>query len=154
MVGIGGFLVSPVASAATCGDVELKAGESCCGNAVTTVLSCDQAGYGVCKDGTVIGKIAFEAGAKCKDGTVPDFTVKSTGIYGLLLLVINIFTAGIGIAAVGGIIYGSIMYASAGGNAEHTKKAKTIIFNVVFGLVVYALMYSFLNFIIPGGLFT
>jgi hypothetical protein len=74
------------------------------------------------------------------------------GINCLLKLAINILTAGIGIAAVGGVVYGSILYTTAGGSAEQMKEAKQIIFNVVLGLVAYALMYSVLNYIIPGGL--
>ena len=100
-----------------------------CGGVETTVINCEQSGG----DG--------------KD-------VKNTGIWGILLIAINILTAGIGVAAIGGIVYGSILYASAGGGPEQVKKAKEIIVNVVIGLVAYALMYAFLNFIIPGGLFT
>ncbi|HZJ34634.1 MAG TPA: hypothetical protein VFD55_01300 [Candidatus Angelobacter sp.] len=85
---------------------------------------------------------------------IPCSTDGRSGIDGLLKLVINILTAGIGIAAVGGIVYGSILYASAADSSEQVKKAISIIFNVVVGLLAYALMYAFLNFIIPGGLFT
>jgi len=80
--------------------------------------------------------------------------VTNTGIWGILLLAINILTAGIGVAAVGSILYGSILYASAGGSPDGVKKAKDIIKNVVIGLVAYALMYSLLNFLIPGGIFS
>lgn len=80
--------------------------------------------------------------------------IKSSGIWGILLIVINILTAGIGIAAVGGIAYGSVLYASAGGSPDQVKKARGIITNVVIGIIAYALMYSLLNFIIPGGIFT
>ena len=130
LVGIGGFLISPLVSAKAgdpCGTSTLKDGESCCGGVVTSIISCSQTG----------GK-----------------DTKDTGIWGILLLVINILTAGIGIAAVGGVLYGSILYSTAAGSPEQTKKAKVTILNVVVGLVAYALMYSFLNFIIPGGLFT
>jgi hypothetical protein len=75
------------------------------------------------------------------------------GVTSILLLIINILTAGIGVAAVGGVVYGAILYTSAGGSMDQTKRAKTIIFNVVIGLVVYALMYSFMNYLIPGGIF-
>jgi hypothetical protein len=77
--------------------------------------------------------------------------VQNTGIWGLLILVLNILSAGIGVVGVGGIVYGSILYASAGGSMEETKAAKKIIFNVIIGLITYAFMYSFLNFLIPGG---
>lgn len=79
--------------------------------------------------------------------------ITQTGVWGILLLVINILTAGVGVAAVGGVIYASILYASAGDSSEQTKKAISIIINVAIGLVAYALMYVFLNFIIPGGKF-
>ena len=79
--------------------------------------------------------------------------VEESGAWGILLLAINILTAGIGIAAIGGIVYGSILYTSAGGSPEQVKKAVGIITNVVIGVVAYALMYAGLNFLIPGGLF-
>ncbi len=85
--------------------------------------------------------------------STPAKGVESTGLWGILLLVINILTAGIGILAVAGIVYGSILYTSAGGSADQVKKARTAITNVVIGIVAYALMYTLLNFIIPGGLF-
>ena len=77
-----------------------------------------------------------------------------TGIFGILFLVLNILTAGVGIAAVGGIVYSSILYTSAGANADQVKKSRGVIKNVVIGLVAYAFMYSLLNYIIPGGIFS
>jgi hypothetical protein len=94
---------------------------------------------------------------KDSNGNYPVFTpptTEDTGIWGLLLLAINIMTAGVGIAALGGIIFGSIMYMTAGGSPERTKKANIFLSNVVLGIIVYALMYAFLNFLIPGGLFS
>jgi hypothetical protein len=77
----------------------------------------------------------------------------NNAIWVLLILVLNIMTAGVGILAVGGIVYGSILYASAGDKAEQTKKAISIITNVVIGIIAFGLMYLILNFIIPGGIF-
>lgn len=74
-------------------------------------------------------------------------------IWAILLLVLNILTAGVGIAAVGGIVYGSIMYSSAGDSQDQTRKAMDIIKNTVIGLIAYGLMYLVLNFLIPGGIF-
>ncbi len=79
--------------------------------------------------------------------------IENTGLWSLLLLTINILTAGIGVLAVAGIVYGSILYTSAGDSSEKVSKAREVIRNVVIGIVAYALMYAFLNFIIPGGLF-
>ncbi|HMH70196.1 MAG TPA: hypothetical protein VK502_02260 [Candidatus Saccharimonadales bacterium] len=80
-------------------------------------------------------------------------TAKDSAIWQVLLIILNIMTAGIGILAVGGIVYGSIMYASAGDKADQTKKAIEVITNVVIGIVAYGLMYVVINFLIPGGLF-
>jgi hypothetical protein len=79
--------------------------------------------------------------------------VETTGVWSLLLTVINIMTTGIGVLAVAGIVYGAIMYSAAGDSAEKVSKARAIIRNVVIGIIAYALMYAGLNFLIPGGLF-
>lgn len=103
----------------------------CCGNAKTSIL-----GGPIC--------------SSVKAGGTP----QQSGIWAILLLVLNIMTAGVGVLAVGGIVYGSMMYASAGDKGEQTKKAIGIITNVVIGIIAYALMYLALNFLIPGGIFT
>jgi len=79
--------------------------------------------------------------------------VEATGLWSVLLLVINILTGLIAVAALGGLIWGAVMYTSAGGNVEQTKKAMGIITNVVIGVLAYGLMFAGLNFLIPGGVF-
>jgi len=84
----------------------------------------------------------------------PNDSINKNGLWAVLLQAINILTAGVGIAAIGGIVYGSISYTSAAGNAEQAKKAITIIKDVVLGLIAYIFMFALLNFIIPGGFLT
>jgi hypothetical protein len=103
-------------------------GDTCAGVS-TAIIHCDQTG----------GKTA---------------SAKDSGVWGILLLVLNIMTAGVGILAVGGIVYGSILYASAADRADQAKKAIGIISNVVIGIVAYGMMYLLLNFLIPGGIFS
>lgn len=79
--------------------------------------------------------------------------VEETGLWGLLLMVINILTAGVGVVALGGIVYGSVLYATARGSVEQTKKAQAIFRSVVIGVVLFAGMYMLLEFIVPGGVF-
>lgn len=79
--------------------------------------------------------------------------VENNAIWALLMMVINIMTAGIGILAVAGIVYGAVLYTTAEDKADQVKKATGIITNVVIGLIMYALMWAGLNFIIPGGVF-
>lgn len=94
-------------------------------------------------------------GGNICDGVNNDSTnAQDSAVWKLLILVLNIMTAGVGILAVAGIVYGSVLYASAGDRAEQTKKAISIITNVVVGIIAYALMYLVLNFLIPGGIFT
>lgn len=98
------------------------------------------------------GRFVEKVDNNCPGGSRED--VNSSGVIGILKLIITIMTTGVGILAVGGIVYGSILYTSAGGSSEQTKKAIGIITNVVIGLIVYALMYAITNFLIPGGLFS
>lgn len=101
--------------------------EDGCGGVKTAIIKCTQDGKG--------GK------------------VENSGIWGILLIVLNILTAGAGIVAVGGLVYAGILYASAGDEAAKVTKAKETIFNVVVGLVSFGLMWAALQFLIPGGIF-
>ena len=80
--------------------------------------------------------------------------IEKTGLWGILLITINILTAGVGILAVAGIVYGAILYMSSGGNPEQVKKARTVFTNVVIGVVAFGGMFALLNFLVPGGVFT
>lgn len=99
-------------------------------------------------------KTSIIGGDVCKDARENAQDAQNSGIWSVLLLALNILTAGVGIAAVGGIVYGSIMYASASDRQDQTKKGMDIIKNTVIGLIAYGLMYLVLNFLIPGGIFT
>ena len=80
-------------------------------------------------------------------------TVENSAVWQLLRLVVRIMTAGAGIAAVGGIVYGAVMYTTAGSNQDQTKRAKTIFTNVVIGVVAFAAMFGLLQWLMPGGVF-
>ena len=119
-----------------------------CGGVDTSIISCDDNGF-VCDDGTTVPS----ADSTCTDGSVPKASVENSGLWQVLLLAINILTGLIAVAALGGLIYGAVMYTSAGGNVEQTKKAMGIITNVVIGVVAYGLMFAGLNFLIKLGVF-
>ena len=91
---------------------------------------------------------------KCSD-VVTDGTgnERNTGLWSVLILVINLLTAGVGTLALGGIVYGAILYTTAGGSQEQVKKATTIFTNVVIGIIAFAAMWALLNFLVPGGVF-
>ena len=122
-----------------------------CGQAETSIISCSST---PCKDGTKLPK--KENGlykGKCKDGSDPNSSQNSS-VWALLLLALNIMTAGVGIVGIGGIVYGAILYASAGDRSGQIEQARTVITNVIIGLVAFALMWAFLQFLIPGGIFS
>ena len=87
---------------------------------------------------------------KNSDGKVD---AKDSVVWDLLTLILNILTAGAAIAAVGGIVYGAVLYTSAGGSQEQVKKARGIFVNVAIGVVAFASMYALLQWLIPGGVF-
>lgn len=74
-------------------------------------------------------------------------------IWGLLLIGVNVLAGLVGVVAIGGFVYAAILYSSAGDQAGQVTKAKTTIANVVVGLVLFAGMYSFMQFLVPGGVF-
>lgn len=99
-----------------------------CGGVETSIITCDQQG---------------DSG-----------DVKDTGLWAILVIAINILIAGVGVLALAGIVYGAVLYTSAGGNAEQVKKAMAIFTNVVIGVIAFGGMWVLLNFLIPGGAFT
>lgn len=75
-------------------------------------------------------------------------------IVSMLLEIVNFLAVGVGIAVVGGIIWGGMLYASSNGDASKTKQGITVIVNAVIGLLLFIFMYAMINFLVPGGLFT
>ncbi len=74
-------------------------------------------------------------------------------VIGLIKIVIQIMTGGIGILAVGAVIVGGLIYASSNGSPEKLKKAHDIWQNTVIGLILFAFLVAITNFLIPGGVF-
>jgi hypothetical protein len=99
-----------------------------CAGVNTSIISCSQSGQGD--------------------------DVRNSGVWGILIIALNIMLAGVGVLALAGIVWGAILYMSAGGSPEQTKKAMGIFTNVVIGLVAFAGMWALLNFLIPGGAFS
>ena len=76
------------------------------------------------------------------------------GILSLVATLLNWLAAGVAAAVLIGIVYGAIIYATAAGDESKAKHGIEIIRNAVIALILYALMWSFLQFLIPGGLFS
>lgn len=82
----------------------------------------------------------------CKSGDTGADVITS-----MMVTVVNFIAAGVGIAVVGGIVWGALRYASANGNAAQAQQGVTVIVNAVIGLVLFILMYALVNFLVPGG---
>lgn len=121
---LGGILIVPLLLAIIIPNATTYA--ATCGGVETAIISCDQGG----------GE-----------------NVEDTGLWGILILTINILTAGVGVLALAGFVYGGLLYTSAGGNPDQVKKARTVFTNVVIGVVAFGGMFVLLNFIVPGGVF-
>lgn len=108
----------------------------------------DNTGHKIYCCGTTKTSIDF----KCESnkGAAPG----ANTVTSMLLTIINFLAVGVGLAVVGGIVWGAFMYASANGNASQAQQGITFIVNSVIGLVLFILMYAFINFLVPGGLFT
>lgn len=70
----------------------------------------------------------------------------------IILQVTNFLAIGVGIAVVGGIVWGALMYISSNGDAAKTKQAITIIVNAVIGLLLFIFGWALVNALVPGGL--
>ena len=77
-------------------------------------------------------------------------TGEGTEVYAILSIVIQVFTAGIGILATIGIIYFGIQYLTSGDDPGKVKKAKSRLIAIIIGLATYAVIYSFLLFLLPN----
>lgn len=89
--------------------------------------------------------------AICNAATQDSGSAKDSGVFRLLIWIINILTSLVGIVAVGVLVYAGILYASAGDNSQQITSAKGMITNTVIGIVAFALMFFALNWLIPGG---
>lgn len=74
-------------------------------------------------------------------------------IFTVLFDVINFLAVGAGIAVVGGIVWGSLLYVTSDGDPGKAKQGIIIIMNSFLGLLLFIFMYAALNFLVPGGLF-
>lgn len=76
----------------------------------------------------------------------------SGGVWGVIGIVLDIMLIGVGAVAVIGIIISGIQYMTSAGDPGAMTKAKNRLLQVVIGIVAFALMWVFLQWLIPGGI--
>ncbi len=100
-----------------------------------------------------------EGESKCAEGQIETSTFgcqdKESAINNLLNLVLNIMTVGVGVIGTLGILVAGIQYLTARDSDEQVSKAKKRLVQIVIGMVLYAMMWGLLRFLLPGvdGLF-
>ena len=67
---------------------------------------------------------------------------------------INFLAAGVGVVVTLAIIIGGVRYMTAGSNTTQVQEARKMIMNALVGLVAFGLMYAFLQWLVPGGVFS
>jgi len=100
-----------------------------------------------CGDDQVAVGIAINGNNCINKGT----DLNSNVIVVWMSMIIKFLTAGVGLAAVGGVVYGGFLYLTAQGNAGKTQKGITTIMNALIAVLLYALTFAIINFIVPGG---
>lgn len=70
----------------------------------------------------------------------------------LLFLVLKILVYGLGVAATVGVVIAGIQYMTARDNESQVAAAKQRLLNIVIGLVAWAVMWTVMNWLIPGGM--
>ncbi len=93
--------------------------------------------------------VGYNIEADCKEGLNPG----NCGIVSYLLIFINVLSGLVGITIVLMLIVGGIQYASSADDPNRVGAAKKRIFNALFALAAFIFMYSFLQWIVPGGIF-
>lgn len=101
-----------------------------------------------------------EVNGRCGEGdnaiqTSIDFgcTGKGNPIVDLAYAIIKFLSFGVGLIIAASIIYAGIQYSASSGNPENSQNAKNRIINSLVGLVFYLLIFAFVQFLVPGGLF-
>lgn len=105
-------------------------------------------------DSKPVGETEGDADSDSKPDNPPETTIlpNDMDIMGILKLVLNILVYGLGVAAVLGTVIAAIMYLTARDNEQQVAKAKTRLYEVVIGLVAWAVMWGLLQWLLPGGL--
>jgi len=79
-------------------------------------------------------------------------TESGDGVYKILNIILNVLTAGVGVFGVLGLVWTGIQYMSARDNDQQLAAAKKRLLDIVIGLLIYAVMYTVLEWLIPGGI--
>lgn len=96
----------------------------------------------------MLGMMVWRVMAEVSTSILPD----NMCIKELLFLILKILVYGLGAAATVGVVVAGIQYMTARDNESQVAAAKTRLLNIVIGLVAWAVMWTVMNWLIPGGM--
>lgn len=79
--------------------------------------------------------------------------LKKNPLVNTLNAVINFVGVGVGVIVVIMVLIGGIQYITAGSNPQAVSAAKKKILNAIVALIAYVLLFSFMQWLLPGGVF-
>jgi hypothetical protein len=131
---------------------------------ITEVSNVDPTQIGIgCADGTTAYGHEGDVDTLCAshggrvgslEGDCTTFDVDHCGILGYIIIVINVLSAIVGIVVVIMIVLGGIQYISARDNPQAVAGARERIINALLALVFYLGITAFLQWLVPGGIFS
>lgn len=96
----------------------------------------------------MFGVMAWRVMAEVSTSILPgDMCIKE-----LLFLILKILVYGLGAAATVGVVIAGIQYMTARDNESQVAAAKQRLLNIVIGLIAWAVMWTVMNWLIPGGM--
>lgn len=99
----------------------------------------------------VVVQPVFATSCEGVDTAIIDCGDNESGIGAILKAVIDIASVGVGVLGAIGITVAGIQYLTAKDSEEQVRKAKRRIFEIVIGLIAYALIYAVISWLMPNG---
>lgn len=139
------------------GDLNTNSAYVCeCSGGVVAASSC--ASQSASSSGSsATQNLGIRPGSKDKDcqyaGTESELNGENCGIIDILNTVFNFVSGGVALAVIFNIIIAGIQYSTAQGDPSAVGKSKKRIMDAVLALLMYAMLYAFIQWLIPGGVF-
>lgn len=121
--------------------------------AQTAIAACDNGGQSAAS-GVELGSEKKGDCTKTTSFAFADCDNTDVGISCLVKEGLQVMSGIVGVAVVGGVVWGGITYATASGSPANVQKGRKIIGNSLMGLILFALMYAIIAFLLPGEVLT
>jgi len=106
-----------------------------------------------CSSGFNAGKIAGGGGSTAA-GSLAKCTRDSCDLVSKYINpAVNALSVLVGLLAVASLIFAGIQYSAASSDPQKIAQAKDRIYKTILGIILYTFLFSFLQFLVPGGIF-